>query len=74
MPITKEENAEYGEYVNQLAIDLGVFDLRDQKIVWHYTDGSGFLGILQSGTMFATQVSALNDSKETQYGLVQGWG
>jgi hypothetical protein len=33
MPITKEENAEYGEYVNQLAIDLGVFDLRDQKIV-----------------------------------------
>jgi hypothetical protein len=66
MPVTKQENAEYGEYVNQHAVDMGVFDL--QGIVWHYTDGNGFLGILQSGTMFATQVSALNDSKETQYG------
>jgi hypothetical protein len=68
MPVTDQENAEYGEYVKQLAVNMGVFDLKDQKTVWHYTDGSGFLGILQSGTMFATQVSALNDSKETEYG------
>ena len=67
MPVTRQENADYGEYVNQLAAEMGVFDFRDQE-VWHYTDGNGFLGILQSGTMFATQVSALNDSKETQYG------
>lgn len=68
MPVTRQENAEYGEYVNQLAVEMGVFDLQNQNEVWHYTDGNGFLGILQSGTMFATQVSALNDSKETQYG------
>src|ERR1700733_5026451 len=66
MPVSKRENSEYGEYVNELAVEMGVFDLQDT--VWHYTDGNGFLGILQSGTMFATQVSALNDSKETQYG------
>jgi hypothetical protein len=44
-----------------------MFDIRGIDTVWHYTDGNGFLGILQSGRIFATQVSALNDSKETEY-------
>jgi hypothetical protein len=48
-------------------MELGVFDLKGIEKVWHYTDGNGFLGILQSGRLFATQVSALNDSKETEY-------
>ena len=46
MPVTRQENAEYGEYVNQLAVEMGVFDLQNQNEVWHYTDGNGFLGIL----------------------------
>ena len=50
-----------------MAVELGVFDLKDQELVWHYTNGEGFLGILQSSTLFATQVAALNDSKETEY-------
>lgn len=41
--------------------------MKDQEIVWHYTNGKGFLGILQSSTLYATQVAALNDSKEADY-------
>ena len=67
MHVTPEENAAFGRFVKDLAIELGVFDLRGIETVWHYTDGNGFLGILQSGRLYATQVSALNDSKETRY-------
>jgi hypothetical protein len=67
MQITREENEAYRKFVSDLATELGVFDLKGIETVWHYTDGSGFLGILQSGRLYATQVSALNDSKETEY-------
>jgi hypothetical protein len=67
MPVTPHENNTYGEFVRKMAVELGVFDLKGQEIVWHYTNGEGFLGILQSSTLFAAQVAALNDSKETEY-------
>ena len=67
MHVTPEENEAYRKFVSDLAIELGVFDLNGIETVWHYTDGNGFLGILQSGRLYATQVSALNDSKETEY-------
>jgi hypothetical protein len=67
MQVTPEENEAYRKFVSDLAIELGVFDLNGIETVWHYTDGNGFLGILQSGRLYATQVSALNDSKETEY-------
>jgi len=67
MHVTPEENEAYGKFVSKLAMELGVFDLSGIDTVWHYTDGNGFLGILQSGRLYATQVSALNDSKETEY-------
>jgi hypothetical protein len=67
MVVTQEENDAYRKFVSDVAIELGVFDLTGVETVWHYTDGNGFLGILQSGRLYATQVSALNDSKETEY-------
>jgi hypothetical protein len=67
MPVTLDENEKYRRYVNDIAIELGVFDFQGDQIVWHYTDGNGFLGIIQTGTLFATQVASLNDSKETKY-------
>ena len=67
MHVTPEENEAYRKFVSDLAIELGVFDLNGIETVWHYTDGNGFLGILQSGRLYATQVSALIDSKETEY-------
>jgi hypothetical protein len=67
MHVTPEENEAYRKFVSELAIELGVFDLKGIETVWHYTDGNGFLGILQSGRLYATQVSSLNDSRETEY-------
>ena len=68
MQVTLEENEKYRLFVNGLANRIGVFDFEPDQVVWHYTDGPGFLGILQSATLFATQVSSLNDPNETKYG------
>lgn len=35
--------------------------------IWHYTDANGLIGILQTGKMWATQVSCLNDTLEQRY-------
>jgi hypothetical protein len=35
--------------------------------VWHYTSAEGLIGILQSGKVFSTQVTCLNDSMEQRY-------
>jgi hypothetical protein len=51
MHVTPEENEAYRKFVSDLAIELGVFDLKGIGTVWHYTDGNGFLGILQSGRL-----------------------
>ncbi len=65
--MTPEENLRYGQFINKIAIEIGLFDFGLEDIMWHYTDGAGLLGILQTSTLYATQVSALNDSKETEY-------
>lgn len=67
MRVTLEENDKYRLFVNDLANRIGVFDFAPDQIVWHYTDGSGLLGIFQSATLFATQVASLNDPDETKY-------
>jgi hypothetical protein len=38
-----------------------------ELIVWHYTSGTGLISIIESGTIFATQVSCLNDATEIRY-------
>ena len=35
--------------------------------IWHYTDANGLIGILQTGKVWATQVSSLNDTLEQRY-------
>lgn len=67
MPVTPAENLKYADFVRTIAQEMGVFQYQPDEIVWHYTDGLGFLGILQSSTIYATQVSSLNDRNETKY-------
>ncbi len=67
MPVTLEENEKYRRFVSDIAVEMGVFDFDGEQIVWHYTNGPGFLGILQSSTLYATQVASLNDARETKY-------
>ncbi len=37
--------------------------------LYHYTDGQGLIGIIESGTVWATSLHCLNDPRETEYGL-----
>ena len=67
MPVTQEENEKYFAFVRERAQSLGLFDYKPDTIVWHYTDGPGFLGIIQSSTIHATQVASLNDRNETKH-------
>ena len=67
MRVTAEENEQYRLFVSAKATEIGLFDFKPEDIVWHYTDGPGFLGIIQSSTLHATQVASLNDSSETKY-------
>jgi hypothetical protein len=67
MPVTLEENDTYKAFVSRIAQEDGCFDYKPDQIVWHYTNGAGFLGILQSSELYATQVAALNDAGETQH-------
>jgi hypothetical protein len=67
MEITLEENEKYRRFVSDVAREMSVFEFGRDDIVWHYTNGAGFLGILQSSTLFASQVSCLNDTTETKY-------
>jgi hypothetical protein len=67
MPVTPEENEKYRKFVSEKAQEVGLFDYKGEDIIWHYTDGPSFLGILQSSSIYATQVSSLNDRNETKY-------
>lgn len=67
MLVTVDENEQCRRFVNGVAQELGVFDFAQDQIIWHYTSDRGLLGILQSATLFATQVAFLNDERETRY-------
>lgn len=67
MPVTLEENNRFWDFVSRIAQEAGCFDFKPDQIVWHYTNGAGFLGIIQSSQLHATQVAALNDANETKH-------
>jgi hypothetical protein len=67
MPVTEDEKRQYLEFTKGIVGRLGSLDFRPDLTVWHYTNGAGLVGILQSGQIFATQVACLNDSTETLY-------
>jgi Protein of unknown function (DUF2971) len=56
----------YLSYVNSL---FGQLDCSPtlNDVVWHYTTGTSLISIIESGTIFATQVSCLNDATEIRY-------
>lgn len=67
MPVTVEENNKYRDFVSRIATENGCFDFQPDQVIWHYTDGPGLVGILESSRLHATQISALNDAKETRH-------
>ena len=60
-------STKYQEFVRQQVKQLGSLDFDREVILWHYTNGAGLLGILETGTIFSTQVSCVNDSTECRF-------
>ena len=67
MPCTDEEIEKFRSFTRRVAIDAGLMNFDPDMTIWHYTTGSGFLGMIESGAIRATQVAAVNDSTETVY-------
>lgn len=48
---------------------VALFPDRPPSVIYHYTDLSGFLGMITTGKIWATHVSRLNDTSEHHHGI-----
>ena len=57
----------YYRYIKQIP------DIPEDTIIYHYTSPEGILGIIESNSLWATDINYLNDSSELRYiyGLVE---
>jgi hypothetical protein len=67
MPVTEAEYEKYGAFTREKVAEMGSLDFDRDTTLWHYTNGTGLLGILEKGTLRSTQVACVNDSTETLY-------
>jgi hypothetical protein len=68
MPVLPDDRKEYFAFASELLKDLDALNFSHETVLWHYTSGSALLSIIDSGTLYSTQVSCLNDSTEVRYG------
>jgi hypothetical protein len=61
--IRKEEDDEYSRFVSHYLRSIVLHRALPPR-VYHYTTGAGLIGIIQSGSLWATQIACLNDTKE----------
>lgn len=66
---TIEEDKQYLAFIEGQAKTLRNLDFTGDEVLWHYTTGDALLSIVDSGTVYATQISCLNDSTELRYGI-----
>ena len=67
MPCTPEELEKFRRFTQRVWAEAGLANFDWNKPIWHYTNGAGLLGIIESGAVRATHVAAVNDSTETVY-------
>jgi len=67
MAIPQEEIERYRAFVFELTRDLGSIAVPPDTPLWHYTSGAGLLGIIDSMSIYSTQISCLNDTSEFRY-------
>src|ERR1700722_14153072 len=68
MAIPADEIKRYYDFANQLIGDLKTIAIPPDSMLWHYTSGSALIQIVDTGTIYATQLSGLNDTTELRYG------
>lgn len=62
--VRPDDLAEYRRFVQH---HLSGLNQRPPSEIWHYTNSEGLIGILKSGSIYATQVSCLNDNLEQRF-------
>ncbi len=67
MPVLPEDTNVYVDFLDEQIKALGAFGFKEDTLLWHYTTGQGLISILESGTLYSTQVSCLSDSSEIRY-------
>jgi hypothetical protein len=65
--MAEADSEKYRQFVFEQVKTLGSLDFDFEIILWHYTTGDALIGIVESGTLFSTQVSCVNDSSEIRY-------
>lgn len=68
MAIPNEETMRYTDFAIQLAKDIGAIYVPPETVLWHYTNGNALISILDSMSIYSTQLSCLNDASELRYG------
>lgn len=64
------------EWAKSLSHELaGLIEANPDEVIYHYTGADGLIGMLESGRIWATHVSRMNDSVEYEIGveLVERW-
>lgn len=67
MPPHPEDIAQYQAFVLEQIKLLKSVEYDPETTLWHYTNGRGLIGIIESGAIHATHVACLNDSTEIRY-------
>ena len=66
---TQSELASYGEFIDSQLKPIIVTAVQEMpSMLYHYTSGDSLIKIIKSGTLWATQVSCVNDQTELHYG------
>lgn len=66
MFVTKEETDAYQVFVQSELAKLG---RTPPDVLWHYTAGSALISIIESRSLWLTQISCLNDYSEMRYAI-----
>lgn len=64
---TELEHSIYSNFVREQLSLIHPVNSSTPSQLWHYTNADGLIGILQSGELWSTHVSCLNDQMELRY-------
>jgi hypothetical protein len=67
MPISDDDKKRYLNFALDLTKDLKSVLIPLDTPLWHYTTGPSLISILESMSLYSTQLSCLNDSTELRY-------
>jgi hypothetical protein len=65
-PVTPADRQQYQAFVRR---QIDTLAKPPPTIFWHYTNGEALIKIIQTGTLFSTQIACVNDTTEYRYSV-----